>query len=145
MADLSYYPGETFKGKIAFIYPYLNAETRTVRVRVELPNPGLKLKPEMYANLKVDITYGMRLGIPADAVLDSGERKIVFVDKGDGYLEPREIKTGVQGEDFYEVLEGVKEGERVVTSANFLVDSESSLKAALQQMIQKPATEQRHD
>ena len=143
--DLSYYPGETFKGKIAYIYPYLDSETRTNRVRVEVPNPAFRLKPEMYANLTIHVAYGTRLVVPADAVLDSGERKIVFVDKGDGYLEPREVKTGVRGEDAYEVLEGLKVGERVVVSANFLVDSESSLKAALQQMIQEPAGERRHD
>jgi multidrug efflux pump subunit AcrA (membrane-fusion protein) len=142
---LSYFPGEIFKGIIAYIYPYLNSETRTVRVRVDVPNAGFRMKPGMYANLSIHVMYGTRLAVPADAVLDSGTRKIVFVDKGDGYLEPREIKAGVQGEGFYEVLEGVTAGERVVTSANFLVDSESSLKAALQQMVQPPAAEPRHD
>jgi Cu(I)/Ag(I) efflux system membrane fusion protein/cobalt-zinc-cadmium efflux system membrane fusion protein len=133
---LSYFPGETFSGKITYIYPYLNPETRTNKVRIEVGNPEFKLKPEMYANLEIHVDYGMKLAIPADAVLDAGVKNFAFVDKGDGYFEPREVKLGVRGEGVYEVLGGVAEGERVVTSANFLVDSESSLKAALQQMTQ---------
>ena len=136
MISLSYFPGETFAGRITYIYPYLNPETRTNRVRIEVKNPELRLKPEMYANLEVHVDYGARLAIPADAVLDAGVKNIVFVDMGDGYFEPREVKLGAKGEGVYEVLAGVAEGERVVTSANFLVDSESSLKAALQQMTQ---------
>ncbi len=133
---LASFPGETFTGKITYIYPYLNAETRTNSVRIEVGNPGFKLKPAMYANLEVHVDYGARLAVPADAVLDAGAHNFAFVDKGDGYLEPREVKLGVKGENLYEVLAGISEGERVVTSANFLVDSESSLKAALQQMTQ---------
>ncbi len=143
--SLVYYPGESFTGKISYIYPYLNPETRTNRIRIEVDNPGFKLKPEMYANLTIHIMYESRLTIPVDAVLDSGERKIVFVDKGDGYLEPREVKVGVRGEDSLEIIEGVVLGERVATSANFLIDSESSLKAALKQMTQKPLEEHHHD
>ena len=134
--SLSYFPGETFSGKITYIYPYLNPETRTNKVRIEVANPEFKLKPEMYANLEIHVDYGMKLAIPADAVLDAGAKNFAFVDKGDGYFEPREVKLGVRGEGIYEVLGGVAEGEKVVTSANFLVDSESSLKAALQQMTQ---------
>lgn len=133
---LSYFPGETFSGKITYIYPYLNPETRTNKVRIEVENPEFKLKPEMYANLEIHVNYGMKLAIPADAVLDAGVKNFAFVDKGDGYFEPREVRLGVKGEGIYEVLGGVVEGEKVVTSANFLVDSESSLKAALQQMTQ---------
>jgi len=143
--SLPYYPSESFKGKITYIYPYLNAETRTNRIRIEVENPDFKLKPEMYANLEIHIDYGQKLAIPADAVLDAGEKKIAFVDKGDGYLEPREIKLGVKGEDLLEVLEGVIEGERVVTSANFLIDSESSLKAALKQMTKGTPGGHEHD
>jgi Cu(I)/Ag(I) efflux system membrane fusion protein/cobalt-zinc-cadmium efflux system membrane fusion protein len=142
---LSYYPGEAFTGKITFIYPYLNAETRTNRIRVEVPNPSFKLKPEMFANLEIHVDYGAKLAIPVDSVINAGEKKIAFVDLGDGYLEPREIRLGVKGEGIYEVLAGVREGERVVTSANFLVDSESSLKAALRQMTRSPAEEPKHD
>jgi Cu(I)/Ag(I) efflux system membrane fusion protein len=149
MISLSYFPGESFAGKITYIYPYLNPETRTNRVRIEVANRGFKLKPEMYASLEIHADYGAKLAIPADAVLDAGARNFAFVDKGDGYFEPREVKLGVKGEGIYEVLGGVAEGERVVTSANFLVDSESSLKSALQQMTQGspgPATaEHKHD
>ena len=146
---LSYFPGETFSGKITYVYPYLNPETRTNKVRIEVSNPGFKLKPEMYANLEIRADYGSRLAIPEDAVIDAGEKKIAFIDKGDGYLEPREVRLGVKGDGIYEVLGGVAEGEKVVTSANFLIDSESSLKAALKQMTQGSSGERtgehRHD
>jgi Cu(I)/Ag(I) efflux system membrane fusion protein/cobalt-zinc-cadmium efflux system membrane fusion protein len=131
---LSYFPGETFKGKVDYIYPYLNQETRTNRVRILAENPGFELKPGMYANLELMVDYGTKLVVPFSAVLDSGERKYVFVDIGDGYFEPREVKLGISTDDYYEVLEGLKEGERVVTSATFLIDSESSLKSAIEQM-----------
>jgi Cu(I)/Ag(I) efflux system membrane fusion protein len=143
--SLSYFPGETFSGKITYVYPYLNPETRTNKVRIEMENPEFKLKPEMYANLEVQVDYGSRLAIPVDAVIDAGEKKIAFVDKGDGYLEPREVKLGVKGEGVYEVLAGVVEGEKVVTSANFLIDSESSLKAALKQMTQGQSAERKRE
>ncbi len=143
--SLSYYPGESFAGRITYIYPYLKPETRTNQVRIEVANPGLKLKPEMFANLEIHVEYGTKLTVPADAVLDAGDTKIVFVAKGDGYFEPREVKLGVKGQDMYEVLGGVSDGENVVTSANFLVDSESSLKAALNRMTKTAAGEQKHD
>jgi len=143
--SLSYYPGESFRGKIIYIYPYLSPETRTNQVRVELNNPGLKFKPEMFANLEIQVDYGTRLTVPADAVLDAGDTKIVFVAKGEGYFEPREVKLGVRGEDVYEVLGGLSDGENVVTSANFLIDSESSLKAALSRMTKTAAGEPKHD
>jgi len=143
--SLSYYPGESFTGKIIYIYPYLKPETRTNQVRIEVGNPGLKFKPEMFANLEIHVDYGTRLTVPADAVLDAGDTKIVFVAKGDGYFEPREVKLGVKGQDIYEVLGGVSDGENVVTSANFLIDSESSLKAALSRMTKTAAGDQKHD
>ena len=139
--SLSYYPGESFEGKITYIYPYLKPETRTNQVRIEAANPGLKLKPEMFANLEIHVDYGARLTVPADAVLDAGDTKIVFVAKGDGYFEPREVKLGVKGQDMFEVLSGVSDGENVVTAANFLIDSESSLKAALNRMTKTAAGE----
>lgn len=139
--SLSYYPGESFTGKITYIYPYLKPETRTNQVRIEVANPGLKLKPEMFADIEIHVDYGTRLTVPADAVLDAGETKIVFVAKADGYFEPREVKLGVKGQDVYEVLGGLSDGENVVTSANFLVDSESSLKAALSRMTKGAAGE----
>jgi multidrug efflux pump subunit AcrA (membrane-fusion protein) len=143
--SLSYYPGESFTGKIIYIYPYLRPETRTNQVRIELGNPGLKFKPEMFANLEIQVDYGTKLTVPSDAVLDAGDTKIVFVAKGDGYFEPREVKLGVRGQDMFEVLSGVSDGENVVTSANFLVDSESSLKAALSRMTKTAAGNPKHD
>ncbi|MBP1766639.1 MAG: efflux transporter, family, subunit [Candidatus Aminicenantes bacterium] len=143
--SLSYYPGESFSGKITYIYPYLKPETRTNQVRIEVDNPGLKLKPEMFANLEIQVDYGTKLTVPSDAVLDAGDTKIVFVAKGDGYFEPREIRLGVRGEDMYEVLGGLSDGENVVTSANFLIDSESSLKAALNRMTKPAAGDDKHD
>ena len=143
--SLSYYPGESFAGMITYIYPYLKSETRTNQVRIEIANPGLKLKPEMFADLEIHVDYGTKLTVPSDAVLDAGATKIVFVAKGDGYFEPREVKLGVKGQDIYEVLGGVSDGENVVTSANFLVDSESSLKAALNRMTKAAAGEPKHD
>lgn len=143
--SLSYYPGEAFIGKIIYVYPYLKPETRTNQVRIEIANPGLKFKPEMFANLAIHVDYGTKLAVPADAVLDAGVSKIVFVAKGDGYFEPREVTLGVKGEDVYEVLDGLSDGENVVTSANFLIDSESSLKAALSRMTKAAAGEQKHD
>jgi len=143
--SLSYYPGESFMGKIVYIYPYLKPETRTNQVRIELGNPGLKFKPEMFANLEIQVDYGTRLTVPADAVLDAGDTKIVFVAKADGYFEPREVTLGVRGQDIYEVIGGLRDGENVVTSANFLIDSESSLKAALSRMTKTAAGDQEHD
>jgi RND family efflux transporter MFP subunit len=143
--SLSYYPGESFAGKIIYIYPYLRPETRTNQVRIEVANPGLKFKPEMFANLEIHVDYGTRLTVPVDAVLDAGIMKIVFVSKGDGYFEPREVKLGVKGQDMYEVLGGLSDGESVVTSANFLIDSESSLKAALNRMTKTAAGDHKHD
>ena len=143
--SLSYYPGESFAGRITYIYPYLKPETRTNQVRIEADNPGLKFKPEMFANLEIHVDYGTKLTVPSDAVLDAGDTKIVFVAKGDGYFEPREVKLGVRGQDLYEVLGGVSDGENVVTSATFLIDSESSLKAALSRMIKASAGEHKDD
>lgn len=131
---LSYLPGETFTGTVSYIYPYLEEETRTNKIRVEADNKDFKLKPGMYANLEIVVDLGKRLVVPSSAILDSGEQKYLFVDIGDGYFEPRAVKTGIATDDYYEILEGVKEGEKVVTSAAFLIDSESSLKAALEGM-----------
>ncbi len=131
---LSYFPEKIFKGKVNYIYPYLNPETRTTKVRIEISNQDFSLKPNMYVNIEIKVNYGKKLVIPKSAVLYTGEKNIVFVDKGEGTFEPREVKLGISGEDFYEVIEGVRKGEVVVTSANFLIDSESSLKAALLQM-----------
>jgi Cu(I)/Ag(I) efflux system membrane fusion protein len=117
--------------KIGFIYPTVDPQTRTAKVRFGLANPGEKLKPGMYANVALKIPLGERLAIPKDAVLESGERQIVFIHLGGGRLEWRNAKIGQRSGDWLEVLEGVAEGEHVVTSANFLLDSESQLKSAV--------------
>lgn len=124
-------PGETFTGRAVYIYPTLSGETRTARIRFELPNPGAKLKPEMYADVEIKVPLGKKLAVPESAVIDTGIRQVTIVDKGNGYFEPREIKVGSKVDDFYEVLRGLKAGERVVTSAAFLIDSESKFKEAI--------------
>src|SRR6267143_3014232 len=124
------YPGEAFRGKVAYIYPYLNEATRTVRVRMELPNPHLKLKPGMYGNVVMRVDAGRRLVVPKEAVLDSGLRQLVFLDLGQGVYQPYPVKLGRRSQEYVEVLEGIKEGDRVVTSANFLLDAESKLASA---------------
>jgi Cu(I)/Ag(I) efflux system membrane fusion protein len=129
--QMSYYPGETFTGKAIYIYPYMDAQTRTAKVRYEFANPHGKLKPEMFANVEISVRLGDKLAVPEDAVIDTGVRKVVVVDRGSGYFEPREVRLGVRADGFYEVLDGLKAGERVVTSANFLIDSESKLKEAV--------------
>jgi RND family efflux transporter MFP subunit len=131
---LTSYPGAIFKGRVTYVYPYLTPDTRTVKVRLELANPEEKLKPQMYANVDLKVNLGRQLVIPADAVLDSGVRQVAFVDLGDGRFEPRVLQLGAMADDRYIVLDGLKAGERIVTSANFLIDSESKLKAALTQM-----------
>ncbi|MDD2715367.1 MAG: efflux RND transporter periplasmic adaptor subunit [Candidatus Wallbacteria bacterium] len=135
--SLKAYPGEEFSGRIDYIYPTVDPETHTIKIRIVAENLDLKLKPEMFTNLELLSDLGSRLAIPTSAVLDAGNRKIAFVDLGGGMLEPRDLKLGVQGNDYYEVLSGVASGETVVVSANFLIDSESSLKAALQQFEKK--------
>ena len=127
------YPDKVFRGKVAFVYPTVTPETRTARVRIELPNPGRLLKPDMYASVEIAIRQRGQnhLTVSDSAVLDSGVRQIVLVGRGEGKFEPREVKLGQRGEGYVEVLEGLKEGETVVVSANFLIDAESNLKAAV--------------
>ncbi len=132
--ELSYFPGETFKGVISYIYPVLDNTSRTLKVRLQFPNPGFKLKPDMWANVTLKIEYGAQLSVPAGAVLDSGIEQIVFVALGDGYFEPRKIRLGAAVDNRYIVLDGLKRGEKIVTSGNFLIDSESKLKSALSGM-----------
>jgi membrane fusion protein, copper/silver efflux system len=129
---LSYLPGRLFKGKVAYIYPVLEGATRSVQVRLEFPNPSLELKPEMYVEVNLQGDLGERLSIPSTAILATGIRNVVFVDQGNGYFEPREVHLGLRLPDRTEVLDGVAEGDRVVTSGNFFIDSESKLKSALE-------------
>ena len=124
------YPGERFQGTVAYIYPTLNSEARTVRVRLELANPGLKLKPGMYGNVTVQTEAVRTLAVPKEAVLETGLRQLVFLDRGQGRYEPAAVKLGRRSQDSVEVLNGLKEGDRIVTSANFLLDAESKLASA---------------
>jgi len=129
--QLSYLPQNSFTGKVIYIYPSLNPETRTAKVRFEFPNPQGKLKPEMYANVEIKVHLGRKPVVPDGAIIDTGLRQIAIVDMGNGYFEPREVKVGAKVNDYYEVISGLKIGERVVTSANFLIDSESKFKEAI--------------
>lgn len=125
-------PGQTFAGAVSLIYPHLNVQTRTARLRIEVPNPDEALRPAMYVDAEIETgTPGNVLAVPESAVLDSGNRQIVLIDKGEGRFEPREVKLGRRGGGFAEVIDGLGDGEAVVTSANFLIDAESNLKAAL--------------
>ena len=129
---LTYDPGTVLTGQLSFIYPTLDAKTRTAKVRFELDNPEEKLKPDMYANVELRVNLGTRLAIPQEAVIESGQKQVVFLHHGGGKLEPRLIKTGVKTGEWSEVLEGLTEGEHIVTSANFLIDSESRLKSVVE-------------
>jgi Cu(I)/Ag(I) efflux system membrane fusion protein len=128
---LSYMPERQFTGFVAYIYPYLNEETRTARIRVEVPNPDGLLKAGMYATASLSIPLGERLIVPEGAVIYAGKNRVAFVALGEGRFQPRTITTGLRDEDWIEVLEGLTEGESVVTSANFLIAAESKLKSGL--------------
>ena len=130
--SLSFLPGKEFTSKIDYIYPLLAGETRTAKVRFIIPNPGGQLKPQMFTNVEIKIDLGKRLGIPEDAVIDTGTRKVVYVDKGEGYFEPRDVTLGLQGEGVVEVTKGLQAGEKVAAAANFLIDSEAKLKGVVQ-------------
>ena len=137
------YPGETFEGKVTFILHELDTATRTAKVRVEVKNPDHRIKHEMYAD--VEINAGdkdvARLVVPVSAVIDSGNRQVVIIDKGEGRFEPRPVQLGMRGDSFIEILDGIKDGELVVTTANFLIDAESNLKAALKAFTAAPAAD----
>jgi Cu(I)/Ag(I) efflux system membrane fusion protein/cobalt-zinc-cadmium efflux system membrane fusion protein len=124
------YPGRKFVGRVDQILPEMDAATRTVKVRLVFGNPGVVLKPGMYVNVKIHAPMGRQLVVPASSVLQSGSRQIVFLDRGQGTLEPREVETGARMDDVAVVLKGLKPGDRVVSSANFLIDSEAQLQSA---------------
>jgi len=126
-------PEQTYQAVVSFIEPVLNIETRTAIVRVELPNPEGILKPGMYARLNLQVDLGERFVVPEQAVIYAGEQRVVFLDQGEGRLQPRKIKTGVRNEGFIEVLEGLRFGDVVVTSGNFLIAAESKFKSGLAQ------------
>ncbi|MCM2303930.1 MAG: efflux RND transporter periplasmic adaptor subunit [Elusimicrobia bacterium] len=123
------YPGRIFRGTVRTVDPNLSPETRSLRARIEVPNPGGLLKLEMFVNAAIKADLGVALALPEGALLDSGTRKLVFIDAGEGRIEPREVRVGREADGYYEVLSGVREGEEVVTTANFLIDSESKLKS----------------
>jgi Cu(I)/Ag(I) efflux system membrane fusion protein len=129
--SLSYDPGKVFKGRVSFINPNVDEKSRTVKVRIVLENPFGALKPDMYAEVGFGGQLGYGVAVPDSAVMGTGEREMVFIAKGGGLFEPREVKTGIKVRGFYEIKKGVAEGESVVTGANFLLDSESKLKAAI--------------
>jgi len=132
------YPGWTFSGRVDFIYPDIDMTTRTARVRLKFANPDLRLMPGMFVSVSLEVPMGRHEVIPASGVLQTGTRQIVFVDHGGGSLEPREVELGAHVGDDYIVLKGLKAGERIVTSANFLIDSESQLQAALGSFAPSP-------
>jgi Cu(I)/Ag(I) efflux system membrane fusion protein len=138
-AELEAYPGQTFTGRVTYVYPTIDPETRTARVRVELPNPRLAFRPGMYATLRLTASASATaLSIPRSAVLSTGERHLVFVRRPDGTLEPRAVQIGTRTDDRIEVLSGLATGEVVVASATFLLDAESNLGSLLGGMGNMP-------
>jgi RND family efflux transporter MFP subunit len=135
---VSYIPGNTYKGRVDYVYPFLDEKTRNVKVRIVVPNPSLELKPQMYATVQFASSIGSDVtAIPSDAVIRTGTRNVVFVAKGGGKFEPRDVVLGPEGQDnLVQVLAGVVPGENVVTAAQFMIDSESRLKEAIQTMLE---------
>ncbi|HMK56619.1 MAG TPA: efflux RND transporter periplasmic adaptor subunit [Dissulfurispiraceae bacterium] len=129
--SLSYFPGKEFSSDIDYVYPTISGETRSAKVRFTVPNPGNRLKPQMYTNVEVKINIGKKLVVPEDAVLDAGKRQVVYVDKGEGNFEPREVGVGMRSDGMIEISNGLQAGERVASSANFLIDSEAKLKGVV--------------
>jgi Cu(I)/Ag(I) efflux system membrane fusion protein len=134
------FPGDRFTGAVAFILHELDGTTRTGKVRIEVRNPDHRIKHEMFADVEIETGAGAepRLTVPASAVIDSGNRQVVIVEKGSGLYQPRAVRLGARGDGFIEILDGVKHGESVVVAANFLIDAESNLKAALQAFTAEP-------
>ena len=131
-------PNAALRGRLAYIYPEVKQDTRTLTVRMEFPNPDLKLKPGMFVNVELHRPLGRQVTVPVDAVLDSGAHQIIVVDRGNGYFEPRMVKVGERTETSASIASGLRAGEKVVTRANFLIDSESNLRQALEGMAGMP-------
>jgi len=129
--SLSNLPDKEISTRIDYIYPALSSDTKTAKVRFIIPNPGLRLKPQMFTDVQIKIDLGKKLAIPEDAIIDTGTSQIVYVDKGEGYFEPREVALGYKGEGIVEVRKGLKSGEKVASAANFLIDSEAKLKGVV--------------
>nr|MBA2726772.1 efflux RND transporter periplasmic adaptor subunit [Parachlamydiaceae bacterium] len=128
---LPYIPGKTFEGEVSYIYPYLSGDARTGKIRIELNNSPLELLPGMYANVELSVNLGEKLQVPESAVIYTGKRRIVFLDLGEGRLRPQEIVIGLRNQEYFEVISGLSAGDRVVTSGNFLIASESQIRSAL--------------
>lgn len=124
------FPGKPFTGKVAFIYPFLDPKTRTVKARVEMPNPGMKLKPDMFINAVIKVPLGKTIVVPVSAVMDSGKRQTVWVETSSGVFEPRDVQVGGQSDDMAQILSGLKPGDKVAVSGAYLIDSESQLKGS---------------
>ncbi|HXE96289.1 MAG TPA: efflux RND transporter periplasmic adaptor subunit [Dongiaceae bacterium] len=139
------YPGESFHGKVKLVYPFLDAKTRTVKLRVEIPNPGLKLKPEMYVQAAISVRLADSLVIPAGAVMDTGTRQVVWVESGPGVFVPRDVKTGGRSGKEVQILSGLKAGERVAATGGYLIDSEAQLSRGSEVPAQPPAMPARKD
>jgi len=135
--ELSYLPGQSFQGTVTYVYPFLDPKTRTARVRLELPNEDLTLKPDMFANVTIETEVHRNvLAIPDEAVIRSGQRNLVIVVLGEGRFEPRDVEVGIDsGDGWLEVRSGLRDGEEVVTSGQFLIDSESKLREAVQKLL----------
>ena len=131
MVTAEAFPGQRLTGRVSFVVPHLMEETRTEHVRMEFPNPDLKLEPGMFVNVELHRGLGRRLTVPVDAVLDSGTHQRVFIDRGKGVFEPRTVTVGARSGDYAVILSGLRAGEHVVTRANFLIDSESNLRESV--------------
>jgi hypothetical protein len=142
---LSYDPGALYKGRVTFIYPYLSAKTRTVDVRIEFNNPGMKLKPDMYADVTIKARPApAEILVPSEAVIRTGARSVVITSLGKGKFLPREVTVGSEGEELVQILKGLKEDETVVTSGQFLIDSESNLREAVSKMLDAQTKKTEH-
>ena len=136
LIEISYQPGRHYSGAIRYIYPFFNNKTRTLKVSIELANPGQQLRADMYANVTFDVPSARGVvAVPEDAVIHSGERNVVVLDRGNGTFQVSEVILGVNGDGRWEVKEGLEEGDRVVISSQFLIDSESTLKEAIRKII----------
>jgi Cu(I)/Ag(I) efflux system membrane fusion protein/cobalt-zinc-cadmium efflux system membrane fusion protein len=134
--ELPYEPGKKHVGRIRYFYPFFNEKTRTMKVTIELPNPGQRLRAEMYANVTFDVPSARNvLAIPEESVIHSGTRNVVVLDRGNGTFQVKEVVLGVNGSGRWEVKQGLEEGDRIVVSSQFLIDSESNLQEAIQKMI----------
>ena len=139
------FPGKEIKGRIDYIYPYLDNGTRTVKARVVISNPGYSIKPDMYGSAVIRDEIGEKLAVPADAVMNTGTRQVVFVDRGDGYFEPHTVKLGEHVDRYYVVISGLESGDRVVTNPVFLIDAESNLNEASGALGSMPGMDMNND